>query len=90
MGQRGIDGRYIGGELQRMPPKDRRRKLALVIASCNGNVRRTAHFLGMHRTHLYRLIREHGLYPVVNEARKADLKARAHKRRLKAHGISYD
>lgn len=87
MGQRDLDGRYTS-QLARLSVEDRRRKVALIIASCNGNLRRAAHYLGVHRSHLYRLINTHGLYPVVNAARKAAAVDGAHKRRLKKHGIS--
>lgn len=62
--------RITVSHLGRLPKKELARKVALSLAACNGNVKRSAHFLGIHRSHLYRLINQHGLYPVVLEARR--------------------
>lgn len=73
--------------LGRMRPNDRRRKVALGLAACKGNVKRAAHFLGIHRSHLYRLINEHGLYPVVLEARRRSAIDADKARRLHRYGV---
>jgi DNA-binding NtrC family response regulator len=64
MGQRGVT------PFARLSRDERRRKLALLLASCEGNVKRAAHFLGISRGHMYRMIHQFRLYPLINEARR--------------------
>lgn len=55
------------------PAVERRRNLALWLARCDGNVLRTAHKLGIHRSHMYRLLYDYKLWPAVNQLRKRKL-----------------
>ena len=51
-----------------------REELARELERYDGNVRRTAAMLGIRREWLYRLIRKHELWPVVNRARVQRIK----------------
>ena len=42
------------------------------VVRCGGNVLKTAHELGIHRSHLYRLIKSFHLWPLVNATRKEE------------------
>jgi len=67
-----------------LPRGERRRTLALWLAKCEGNLLRTAHTLGIHRSHMYRLVESLRLWPVVNAARAERLtreRAQRHVRR---------
>ncbi len=63
-----------------LTPEERKRKLAVTIARGEGNLRRVAHMLGVDRRLLYYYIEPWGLWPVVNEARRARLRRLANAR----------
>lgn len=52
------------------------------IVECNGNLLQSAHHLGIHRSHLYRLIYKLKLWPVVNKVRHDYVIERSRKKRL--------
>ena len=84
MGQRGVSS--IG----RIPAAERRRKVARAIAICEGNVKRAAHFLGIHRSHMYRLVNTHRLHPLILAARRKRALAETKARRFDSYGFSSD
>ena len=49
---------------------DKRKAIALAIVKCNGNLLRSAFYLGIHRSHLYRLVYKYRLWPLINTIRK--------------------
>lgn len=53
----------------KMPVDERRNTLAVYIARDDGNLKKTAHTIGISRWHLYRLVYQLNLWPVVNAAR---------------------
>ncbi len=58
-----------------------RLQVAEVIIECDGVLRHAAHDLGIHRSHIYRMVHEHRLWPVVNKVRVKRLEREAYKRR---------
>jgi len=54
--------------------------VAKQIGECEGNLLRTAHFLGISRRQLYYRIDEFKLWPIVNEARR---RSKARRRALR-------
>ena len=49
--------------------------IARELERCEGNVRRAAVRLNLRREYVYRLIRKHELWPVVNQARVERIKS---------------
>lgn len=74
------------GWLWNLGREERRAKVAQVIARTDGNLVKTAHQLGIHRSHLYRLIWRDELWPVVNAARERYLRDQDHERALARTG----
>ncbi len=72
---------YGGGSLCAYPKSKRRAMLAQAVLECEGVLRHTAHALGYHRSHMYRLIDEYRLWPVVNKIRKRRIAREARERR---------
>jgi hypothetical protein len=70
--------------------EERRRYIAGVIARCEGSLLKTAFELGIHRSHLYRLIWKHKLWPVVNAVRRKKAERRAIMRRMGGRGVPSD
>ena len=68
------------------PAGERRLNLARVIARCEGKLLKAAHHLGIHRSHMYRLVKEYEVWPVVNEARKQRLQKESEHRQKKYRG----
>lgn len=53
-----------------------RRAIAEMIVRCDGNLLRTAHFLGIHRSRIYQLLELLNLWPLVNETRRRAVRDR--------------
>ena len=49
---------------------DQRRTIGLCIARTQGRLYKAAHDLGIHRSHMYRLVHSLHLWPLVNKARE--------------------
>ncbi len=49
---------------------DQRALIAETVVLNHGNILKTAHDLGIHRSTLYRRLAELGLWPIVNRARR--------------------
>lgn len=43
------------------------------LKKCRGNIRKTAHFLGVTRMCIYKNVRKYGLWPIVNAERRKRL-----------------
>lgn len=69
------------GSLCAHPKQLRRAKLAEAVVSCEGKLLHVAFELGYHRSHIYRLIDEYRLWPVVNRIRRQRLEREARERR---------
>lgn len=69
------------GSLCAYPKNERRPILAEAVLECEGNLTHVAHDLGYHRSHIYRLIDEYRLWPVVNKLRRRRLEREARERR---------
>lgn len=69
------------GSLCAYPKSQRRAKLAESVVECEGKLLHVAHELGYHRSHIYRLIDEFRLWPIVNKIRKQRLEREARERR---------
>jgi hypothetical protein len=62
---------------------ERREYVAQAIVRCEGNLQKTAFQLGIHRSHIYRLVWKHRLWPIVNGARRERLERRGIIRQLR-------
>ena len=69
------------GSLCAHPRAIRRAKLAEVVVDCEGKLLLVAYELGYHRSHIYRLIDQHRLWPLVNRTRRQRLEREARERR---------
>ncbi len=47
-----------------------RRALAAAFVECGSKLTPTAHWLGIHRSHLYRLFDQHRMWPVIERLRR--------------------
>ena len=68
----------------------RRQTIGLVIARTEGNLVKAAHQLGIQRSHLYRLITQDQLWPVINRARRRRLEDQAHTEALNRRAKSWE
>ena len=68
------------GSLCAHPKSERRVILARTVLECEGKLMHVAHELGYHRSHIYRLIDKHRLWPVVNRVRVERLEREARER----------
>lgn len=75
----GLKSGDYGGSI-RNSREDPRFWVASIIAECGGNLLRSAHYLGVHRSRIYQLVESMRLWPVVNEARR---RAARERRRLR-------
>lgn len=57
------------GVLMTHAEKDRRRVLARYIVECEGNLLKTAWRMGYNRSHMYRLVEQFEMWPLINEVR---------------------
>lgn len=69
------------GSLCEYPYAERRAILARCVLDCDGVLMHVAHDLGYCRSHLYRLIDEHRVWPVVNRARLRRIERERRERR---------
>lgn len=75
-------GQFGPGFLMQHTRSERRVILADAVLQCDGKLVHTAHELGYSRSHLYRLIDEHRLWPLINKVRAERLqRERAQRRR---------
>ena len=58
-----------GGWIWKLPLDERRKTIAMAVAQSDGMLVRAAHRLGIARSHIYRLVAQLELWPVVNRAR---------------------
>lgn len=75
----GLRGGGYGGSIANSDG-DPRRWVASIIAECDGNLLKSAHYLGVHRSRIYQLIESMRLWPLVNEVRR---RAARNRRRLR-------
>ena len=71
------------------PRKERRANLARWLARCDGNLLVTSYRLGIHRSHIYRLVSEFELWPVVNELRRRKIERDHEARKQRYRGGMY-
>lgn len=67
-------------------PECAREMLVEYVIQCQGKLVHVAHQLGYSRAHLYRLIKQHRLWPAVNKVREKRIRQERRERRLR--GIS--
>lgn len=74
-------GQFGGfGSLCEMSYKQKRLMMAQTVVECEGNLRLVAFHLGYHRSHVYRLVEELRMWPVINRVRRERLKKKVRKR----------
>jgi hypothetical protein len=61
---------------------DKRKTVAKEIVRCKGNILKAAFFIGIHRSHMYRLIDEYRLWPLINQVRRNEVKERYRKKKV--------
>ncbi len=75
-------GQYrSAGILAYMEPAERRAMLARSVIDCQGVMKHVAFELGYSRRHMYRLIHQYRLWPVMNKVRIKRLEKKARERR---------
>jgi len=77
-------GQTGSGCLVSVPRNERRAFLASFLVDADGKLVHAAHYLGYNRSHIYRLIREYKLWPLVNRLR---LERMERERQGAKHGI---
>lgn len=76
----------VGGSLAWVPSEQARAVILEAVIESEGRLVLAAHQLGYARSHLYRLIKQHTLWPAVNKVRLNCLQRK--RRRMRRHGVS--
>jgi hypothetical protein len=61
---------------------DKVKTIAREIVRCKGNILKTAFFLGVHRSQMYRDIEKYRLWPLINQVRRNEVKERYRKKKV--------